>query len=92
MLKDLAVLAPFSLLADAAIVLGILVVLGDDVAAFSHHESVVLSKGLPAVPFLFGISIYCFEGIGLILPLEDAMENKKQARCCLRAAASATSV
>uniref|UniRef100_K3X1R2 Amino acid transporter transmembrane domain-containing protein n=1 Tax=Globisporangium ultimum (strain ATCC 200006 / CBS 805.95 / DAOM BR144) TaxID=431595 RepID=K3X1R2_GLOUD len=31
---------------------------------------------LSSIPFFFGIATYCFSGIGMILPLEKAMENK----------------
>jgi hypothetical protein len=79
MLKDLSALAPFSLLADCAHVLGMLVVLKDD---FDHyrlkHETLIYNKGFAALPFLFGVFIYCYEGISMILPVEDSMADKSK--------------
>jgi proton-coupled amino acid transporter len=79
MLRDLSALAPFSLLADAAHVVGMLVVLKDDVAEYeAHHALVSASKGWTAIPFLFGVVIYCYEGIGMILQIEDSMRDKSK--------------
>lgn len=79
MLRDLSALAPCSLLADCAHVIGMMVVLKDDVEQFNiAHETLVLSKGAAALPFLFGVSIYCYEGISMILPLEESMAEKSK--------------
>eukprot|EP00892_Ulva_mutabilis_P009273 jgi/Ulvmu1/6718/UM030_0051.1 len=81
MLRDTAALASFSLLADCAHVIGIVVVLKDDVENYSQaHESVVASRGPAALPFLFGVVIYCYEGISMILPIQDAMKDKAKFR------------
>lgn len=81
MLRDLSALAPFSLLADAAHVCGMLVVLKDDVQHFrAAHEAVAASKGWGAVPVLFGVVIYCYEGIGMILQIEDSMKDRSKVR------------
>lgn len=29
-----------------------------------------------ALPFVFGVGVYCFEGMGMVLPIEDAMINR----------------
>lgn len=82
MLRDLSALAPFSLLADGATVAGMLVVLADDVDNLwtsSSHDA-MSSKGVVALPFLFGVVIYCYEGIGMILPIEHSMRDKSKAR------------
>jgi hypothetical protein len=86
MLRDLSALAPFSLLADCAHIFGMLVVLKDDVDSYtSAHQRVVAGKGVGAIPLLFGAVIYCYEGIGMVLPIEDAMQDrsKVRARCTL---------
>jgi solute carrier family 36 (proton-coupled amino acid transporter) len=79
MLRDLSALAPFSLFADAAHVVGMLVVLKDDIDEYRvKHEQIRASKGWEAVPFLFGVVIYCFEGIGMILQIEESMRDKSK--------------
>ena len=84
MLRDLSALAPCSLLADCAHVIGMIVVLKDDMDEFlKPHDKLVLSKGAAALPFLFGVSIYCYEGISMILPLEESMADKSKVRRCL---------
>lgn len=83
MLRDLSALTPCSLLADCAHVIGMLVVLKDDVEQLNvAHEALVLSKGASALPFLFGVSIYCYEGISMILPLEESMAEKSKVQQC----------
>jgi hypothetical protein len=86
MLRDLSALAPFSLLADAAHVIGMLVVLKDDVDNIwtSTKQDYVSSKGITAIPFLFGVVIFCYEGIGMILPIEDSMKDKSKVSCPLK--------
>ena len=82
LLRDLSALAPFSLLADGAHVMGMLVVLKDDIEnLWTNEHTFVTSKGIAAMPFLFGVVIYCYEGIGMILPIEDSMRDKAKVRC-----------
>jgi solute carrier family 36 (proton-coupled amino acid transporter) len=82
MLHNLSALAPCSLLADCAHIIGMIVVLKDDVEHINlTHEALVLSKGAAALPFLFGVAIYCYEGISMILPLEDSMAEKSKVMC-----------
>lgn len=30
-----------------------------------------------AFPFVFGVGVYCFEGMGMVIPIEDAMTNRE---------------
>eukprot|EP01025_Chloroclados_australasicus_P021905 TRINITY_DN22838_c0_g2_i2.p1 TRINITY_DN22838_c0_g2~~TRINITY_DN22838_c0_g2_i2.p1 ORF type:complete len:437 (+),score=36.36 TRINITY_DN22838_c0_g2_i2:160-1470(+) len=77
MIRGVAALAPFSLVADFANLIGIVVVLWDDVEQFKNHEHVNVSTSIRNLPFLFGVVIYCYEGIGMILPIEESMANRK---------------
>ena len=83
--RNVAALAPFSLVADVANLAALAVVFSTDFGEFKRHEEVAL--GFPVhsdhagalfgpLPFLFGIFVYCFEGIGMILPLEASMQNR----------------
>lgn len=86
MLRDMSALAPFSLLADCAHVVGMLVVLKHDATHYTRvHERIVMSQGAEALPFLFGVVIYCYEGISMILPIQDAMRDKSKVRPTLNA-------
>eukprot|EP01063_Lacrimia_lanifica_P019972 TRINITY_DN27367_c0_g1_i1.p1 TRINITY_DN27367_c0_g1~~TRINITY_DN27367_c0_g1_i1.p1 ORF type:complete len:439 (+),score=144.24 TRINITY_DN27367_c0_g1_i1:52-1317(+) len=35
-----------------------------------------LAANWPKAPFFFGVSIYCYEGIGMVIPIQSAMRNK----------------
>ena len=47
--------------------------LWDDAMAFRNHEVVVDFTSAWSLPYLFGVVIYCYEGIGMILPIEASM-------------------
>lgn len=120
MLPSLTALAPISTAANLCNLLGMMVVLWDDVASFKTHEIVVPMTSLSNLPFMFGahawlacrhirpaspppplalagcapltrrslavppaasaagVSVYCFEGIGMILPMESAMKDRSK--------------
>jgi len=81
MLRSLTALAPFSLFADAANVVGISVVMYHDlVDGLSNPTSSAFmsSEGVASLPFLFGVCMYCFEGFGLILPIEASMQDRSK--------------
>ena len=82
-IRDIARLAPFSLVADAAILFSISVVFVTDAKNFSYHRDVSLfvpgsSATRSPLPFLFGMFVYCFEGIGMVLPLEASAADRTQ--------------
>ncbi|DBA95863.1 TPA: hypothetical protein ACH3X1_001407 [Trebouxia sp. C0004] len=78
MLRGVRALAPFSLIADAANVLGIIVVFYDYFGAFKQPATVVEFKSASTLPFLFGVVIYSYEGVGMILPVEASMKRKEK--------------
>lgn len=78
MLRGVRALAPFSLVADAANVLGIVVVFYDYFGAFKQPAEVVEFKSVSNLPFLFGVVIYSYEGVGMILPVEASMKRKEK--------------
>jgi proton-coupled amino acid transporter len=84
--RTLKHLAPFSMLSELALIVGMTIV-----CYFSIHHLVVTSEqtGFPGptrnlrgvnwstFPVFCGIAIFSFEGIGLALPIEHNMKNKK---------------
>ena len=78
LIRSLKSLAPFSILADMASLLGIFFVLYGDVENFSQNEPTDMVTSLSSLPFLFGVSIYCFEGVGMILPIESSVKEPKK--------------
>jgi len=84
----LASLAPFSIFADVSNVLGIVVVLYHDlIDGWSNPPGKITAVSGPAsLPFLFGVCMYCFEGFGMILPIEASMQDRTQFQWVLTAA------
>lgn len=50
------------------------------VYSLSHRCSLVYAAGtiISAIPFVFGVAMFCYEGIGVVLPLEGAMANSEK--------------
>lgn len=79
-IRDLKILTPFSMLANFLILSGLVItfvyLLHDlppvtDRKAFAHWSQ---------LPLYFGTAIYAFEGIGMVLPLENEMANPGEFR------------
>jgi len=55
---------------------GFAVVLFDDSLSLARHRPPIqLASGWGCLPYLFGVAIYCFEGVGMILPIEASMHT-----------------
>jgi len=76
LVRSLTSLAPFSLIANAANLIGALVVLAEDVQHFPQAPG-IHAWDTRGFTFLFGVSVYCFEGMAMVLPLEDAAKDKR---------------
>ncbi|DAZ99393.1 TPA: hypothetical protein N0F65_005295 [Lagenidium giganteum] len=73
-LKDLAYMA---IAADVMNILGLSIVYVVDFSSINLDSVNVQVLGtLSSIPFFFGIATYCFAGVGMVLPMEHAMENK----------------
>ncbi|XP_072040258.1 proton-coupled amino acid transporter 1-like [Amphiura filiformis] len=77
-IRDLDDLAPFSTIANILTVIGLVITFE---YMFSHLGTTVDPKDLPlfgswkGLFIFFGTAIYSFEGIGVVLPLENKMKN-----------------
>lgn len=78
MIRNLKYLAPFSSIANLCMVVGIAITLyfaTQDLPPVSDRRYVADWNQLP---LFFGTALYAFEGIGLVLPLQNEMKNPKQ--------------
>ncbi len=63
---------------EVLLVAGIIVVFYDYFGAFKKPAEVVEFKSISNLPFLFGVVIYSYEGVGMILPVEASMKRKEK--------------
>ncbi|GMH74011.1 hypothetical protein TrLO_g9741 [Triparma laevis f. longispina] len=76
-LSSLRKLSPFSLIADFANFAGLTYVLASDLSTLTiSHPQITIWDSTYFIHVL-GVSVYCFEGVGLILPLEASAANKE---------------
>jgi len=85
-------LTPFALFADVCNIASILVVVSYDVEIFHEHEEAPEVDALKDInfgvfaanlPYFFGVAIYCFEGVGVILNIHESMQYKENFRSVL---------
>ena len=55
-----------------------IVVFYDYSGAFKQPAKVAEFKSISNLPFLFGVVIYSYEGVGMILPVEASMKRKEK--------------
>ena len=78
LLRHMRQLAYVAVLADCMCILGLLVVLNIDLSYMEYdHDDIEVIGALSALPFFFGVTSYCFEGVGMVLLLENSMQNKR---------------
>ncbi|KAF9048555.1 transmembrane amino acid transporter protein-domain-containing protein [Panaeolus papilionaceus] len=76
LVRDLAKLSTTALIADAFILVGLLYIFGSEI-------SIVMERGIADVklfnprdfPLFIGTAVFSFEGIGLVIPITDAMRE-----------------
>ncbi|CAN0147108.1 unnamed protein product, partial [Phaeothamnion confervicola] len=74
--RQMKYLSPFSLLAEVVNLVGLGVVYASDIEYAALHRHPIEAWRWAALPAVFGVSVYCFEGMGMVLPLEKNMTNK----------------
>ncbi|GLD99797.1 hypothetical protein PINS_up008525 [Pythium insidiosum] len=76
LLKHMKQLASAALVADIMNFTGLAIVYMTDLSYMAENSSHIEVWGVLAnAPFFFGVASYCFEGVGMVLPLENAMQN-----------------
>ncbi|KAH1004082.1 hypothetical protein HUJ04_003890 [Dendroctonus ponderosae] len=78
LIRNLKYLAPFSTLANVLMCIGIIIVIyyaSQDVPSVTERRYIADWQQLP---LFFGTAIYAFEGIGLVLPLQNEMKKPGQ--------------
>jgi len=70
-LRSMANLAPFSLFADFSNILGLFIVFCQDVSYLPLNHEHITAFNFSYLLYVTSVTVYCFEGVGLILPLES---------------------
>ncbi|KAI8063459.1 transmembrane amino acid transporter protein-domain-containing protein [Gongronella butleri] len=91
LLRNIAKISPTALLSDVLIISGLLVLVGYDLVQVFVHNGEANGSGLPSAgpgmiwtfnpkhySVFIGTAVYSFEGIGLIIPIRDAMEKPEK--------------
>lgn len=79
---NLSTLAPFSIFADICSVVAMFVVVKEDImqvvsGEFSFSDRKAISN-IGGLPFAAGMAVFCFEGFGMTLGLEQSMRDRSR--------------
>eukprot|EP00106_Octopus_bimaculoides_P018065 XP_014785507.1 PREDICTED: proton-coupled amino acid transporter 1-like [Octopus bimaculoides] len=74
-IRNLKTLAVFSLLANIITIIGLVIIYQYIVQHLQPMSQVQLYTSFSQLPMFFGIAVYSFEGISLVLPIENKMRN-----------------
>jgi len=79
LIRNLAKLSTTALIADAFILVGLLYIGGNEVAEIAKNGiAEVALFNRKDFPLLIGTAVFSFEGIGLIIPISDAMREPRK--------------
>mmetsp|Transcript_91 Transcript_91/g.267 ORF Transcript_91/g.267 Transcript_91/m.267 type:complete len:295 (+) Transcript_91:3-887(+) len=90
--RSLKPIAPLSLLAEVSISIALVTVLAFDVQELKHGGPLIAASEFPTagnadrltvlnlagIPYFFGVAVYCFEGIGMVLPVMNSMKDPER--------------
>ncbi|CAI8614988.1 unnamed protein product [Vicia faba] len=80
---SLSSLAPFSIFADVCNILAMGIVVKEDVRQTFEGElpfgdRTAITSNIGGLPFAAGMAVFCFEGFGMTLALENSMQDKSK--------------
>ncbi|RDX85124.1 Amino acid transporter ANT1, partial [Mucuna pruriens] len=80
---NLATLAPFSIFADVCNILAMGIVVKEETQkvieeGFSFNQRTTITSNVGGLPFAAGMAVFCFEGFGMTLALENSMQDKRK--------------
>lgn len=83
-IRSLSTLSPFSIFADICNVLAMAMVIRKDLQLIDHpFANRNTFNGVWAIPFTFGVAVFCFEGFSMTLALESSMAERRKFRLVL---------
>ncbi|KAK1652747.1 hypothetical protein QYE76_070552 [Lolium multiflorum] len=83
-IRSLSSLSPFSIFADVCNVLAMAMVIRKDLQLIDHpFANRSAFNGVTAIPFAFGVAVFCFEGFSMTLALESSMAERRKFRWVL---------